>query len=453
MRSLFFRIFLSFWLMMTAIGAAFGVIYALSAGDEVGRRRAALTEIVRTHGELAAYRARDGHRDEAERALQSLRERHGAEVHVVTPETGTLGGTVTGELAEHLARMGAGDERLLAQSGETELVALRVGGDVIVARAPRVPKWHRTRDASTLPYRVLAVFLVSGLASYLLARYLTRPLGHLRDATQRFAEGDLAVRVGPGLRGTAGEIHALGADFDRMAERIEQLLATQKRLLRDVSHELRSPLARLSVALGIARKRATPELDAPLDRIELESERLSELVGRILTVTRLENARSTKGELIELGALLDEVVRDARYEAQGQRRVTLRAGEGGELFGDPISLRHAVENVVRNAVRLTGEGTEVEVALAPRDVGGYAITVRDRGPGVPEAELGKIFEPFYRVDSSRDRTTGGTGIGLAIADLAVRMHDGTIRAENVPDGGLRVTIELPAEGLRAHDVA
>jgi signal transduction histidine kinase len=448
MRSLFFRIFLSFWLMMTGIGAAFAVIYAIAGGDEAGRRRAVFTEIVRTQGELAAYRSRDGQRAEAERGLRALRERHGTEVHVLTAEGDVLGGLPPAELEAHAARLEAG-ESWVAEADGAELIAVRAGGDIVTARVPRVSKRHRVRDESTLPFRVLAVFLVSGLASYLLARYLTRPLGRLRDATQRFAEGDLSVRVSHGLSGAAGEIVALGTDFDRMAERIEQLLAAQKRLLRDVSHELRSPLARLSVALGLARKRAPAELGAPLDRIELESERLSELIGRILTVTRLETARAAPGEIVDVGALLDEIVRDARYEAQGERRVTLSVRSGGELFGDPVSLREAVENVIRNALRITGEGTEVEVELDRTDGGSFRIAVRDRGPGVPEPQLGKIFEPFYRVDSSRDRMTGGTGIGLAIAELGVRLHEGSIRAENAEGGGLRVTIDLPATGLRA----
>jgi signal transduction histidine kinase len=272
----------------------------------------------------------------------------------------------------------------------------------------------------------------------LLARYLTRPISRLRAAARRLAEGDLDVRVAPQVLGATHEVEALGADLDRMAERISELLASQRRLLQDVSHELRSPLARLHVALGLAR-RAPGEVH--LDRIELEAERLADLIGQLLTLSRLGEALS-RVEVVDVGELLGEIVRDADYEARADgRSVSLKVDGEVDVHGNRDVLRWTVENVLRNAVRFAPEQTVVEVRLERRGDDAVVI-IRDHGPGVPEAELEAIFRPFYRVGSDRDRKTGGRGLGLAIAERGVFVHGGTIEASNA-ESGLQVTITLP----------
>jgi two-component system, OmpR family, sensor kinase len=276
----------------------------------------------------------------------------------------------------------------------------------------------------------------------LLARYLTRPLRSLRRAAQRFAEGDLSVRVTPELRSADAEIAALGRDFDRMAARVEELVLAQHRLLQDVSHELNSPLARLRVALELARQKAGDAAAAPLDRIEREAERLTVLIGEILTLTRLENVQEPSMEEVDLAGLFDEVVRDADFEARGERRVVVRRVEPVTLRGNEEILRRALDNLLRNAVRFAPEWTDIEVEL--ERAGGWAeLRVRDHGPGVPEHALRDIFVPLYRVDPHRDRKTGGAGLGLAIAERAVKLHEGEISAENAAGGGLLVTARLP----------
>src|SRR5690606_29855913 len=237
-------------------------------------------------------------------------------------------------------------------------------------------------------------------------------------------------------------IAALGADFDRMASRVEELVRAQQRLLSDVSHELNSPLARLRVALELARQRAGDAAAGPLDRIEREAERLSVLIGEILTVSRLEHGDRTPAATVELDALVAEVARDADFEAKGKGRAVVASTIPASLRGDEEILRRAIENVVRNAIRFTPEGTEVSIAMG-REGDLVLVRVRDRGPGVPDEALEDIFVPLYRVERDRDRKTGGTGLGLAIADRAVKLHGGTIRAENAPDGGLLVTMRLP----------
>jgi two-component system sensor histidine kinase CpxA len=241
-----------------------------------------------------------------------------------------------------------------------------------------------------------------------------------------------------------------------MAERIERLVDSQSRLLKDVSHELRSPLARLGVALGLARQRGTPEVEPSLNRIELEADRLNQLIQRLLTISRLESGtdglRKTR---LSLRELVEQVARDAEYESPGRgcrvtASTTTDAAEEFLVEGDADLLRSAVENVVRNATRYTSEGTAVEVQLERQPAAngnGDEIVVRvsDSGPGVPDEALAKIFEPFYRLDDARNRQTGGAGLGLSIADRAIRLHGGQLRASNRKEGGLQVEIRIPAD--------
>ena len=237
-------------------------------------------------------------------------------------------------------------------------------------------------------------------------------------------------------------------DFDAMAERLEMLVKAQSRLLNDISHELRSPLARLNVALGLARQRAGVESADMLDRIELEASRLNELIGRILTLARLEDGEQRVPQTpVPLGELVANVAEDAEFEAQERHchvHTTIPAGEWGVRGNDSL-LHSAVENVVRNAIRYTAEGSSVEIVLPGGTYGGAeaVLHVSDFGPGVPEDSLGKLFEPFYRLDDARGRLTGGVGLGLAITERAVRFHGGKVSAFNRAEGGLMVEIRLP----------
>jgi len=305
-----------------------------------------------------------------------------------------------------------------------------------------------------IPLLGIAIIL-SGLVCYLLAWSITSPVARLRKAAQSLASGDLSARAGAPVGGRRGELTELMRDFDRMAERIEGLVDSQSRLLKDVSHELRSPLARLSVALGLARQRATPEvapeLESALNRIEIEADRLNQLIQRLLTISRLESGSDGLHKTqLSLRDLVEQVARDAEYETPGRGcRVTADAADEFLVEADPDLLRSAVENAVRNATRYTAEGTTVEVRLERQQAAngnGEEIVIRvlDSGPGVPDEALAKIFEPFYRLDDARNRQTGGAGLGLSIADRAIRLHGGQLRASNRKEGGLEVEIRIPA---------
>jgi two-component system sensor histidine kinase CpxA len=285
--------------------------------------------------------------------------------------------------------------------------------------------------------------LIAGMFFYLLALYQTSPVKKLQSTVKAFAEGNREARVSPQFGNRGDELANLGREFDHMAERIEGLISSQKRLLADISHELRSPLARLTVALELARKWADGRAVTALDRIEQETERVNQLVGQLLTLTKLESgAERVPPEIVVLEDLVHQVIDDADYEAKPlHKSVKSEELEHCRVRGSVDLLRSAVENVVRNAVRYTNEGTSVDVSLRWH-MDTAVLSVRDHGPGVPEAELQHIFEPFYRVSEARDRASGGVGLGLSIADRTVKLHGGTIRAENARDG-LVVTIELP----------
>lgn len=304
-----------------------------------------------------------------------------------------------------------------------------------------VVRWERPRPPaflgdSRVRYARYAVLLLTAiLLCYALARYLSSPIGKLRDAAQKLAAGDLKTRVDGAVGRRRDELSDLSKDFDVMAERIESLVMSQKRLSRDVSHELRSPLARMSVALEIEKQKSNGYLSPMLQRIETESGRLNEMISRLLALSRLETGtRDFRVEKIDLSQLVERIVDDADFEANaGNRSVQIVRMDRCNVEGNPSLLASAVENVLRNAVKYTAESRAVEVSVIC-DATDVRIAVRDHGEGVPDDELENLFRPFYRVGEARERKTGGIGLGLAIAQQAIAAHHGVISARNYGDG-------------------
>jgi two-component system sensor histidine kinase CpxA len=305
----------------------------------------------------------------------------------------------------------------------------------LIIRFPPNPAQAGTR-IELLPqtWWMLGIFAI---LCYVLALHVTSPLREMQKTVERFGQGDFTARVNSRR---ADELGQLGRTVDRMAERIDNLLKAQRRLLQDISHELRSPLARLGVAVELAR--GGGDMETSLNRIEREGTRLNSLVGELIQVTRGEgDPQGLTTEQIRLDELVQTIVDDSRIEAE-KRHVDLNSSVTEvTMTGNPELLRRAVENLVRNAIRYSPENTTVDVSLSK--VGSvYRISVRDHGSGVPEESLSSIFDPFYRVEKDRGRTSGGVGLGLAIAKRAVELHRGTMRAQNVKPG-LRVEIDLP----------
>lgn len=458
LRSLFWRIFAAFWGAIMLMLLAFAWVTTRNFENQeipglgITRMQAAMDD-------LLARTARELRHGGEQRTREWLR---GA---------GALGPlkvyVVEGDGTEMLARRPPAAARdaaidLLRSARSAEGGPFTIGAERLRARTIRTREGHLYAAVATLEGSFLSRLLnrsprtlwthlaiamaVSALVSLLLAGYVTAPLARIRRSTRRFAEGDLDARVGRLRFGSSAEIAALAAEFDGMAERIKALVESHRRLVRDVSHELRSPLARLRVALELGRGGDTSVADAAFDRIEREADRLEAMLAQSLELSRLEAAEHVGDDDIELDALVEDVITNASYEgAPRGRKVVLAERARLRVRGSRTALHSALENVIRNALAYTADGTSVTVRLArdPANPDVALIDVRDHGPGVPADALSRIFEPFYRTDSARHRGSGGTGLGLAIARRAVERHGGTITAANAAEGGLDIEIRLP----------
>lgn len=284
--------------------------------------------------------------------------------------------------------------------------------------------------------------LISGVLCFIFAWQLTKPLKHLRKATQQMASGDLEVRVAQS-DSRQDEIGQLSRDFNSMSEKVNRLVSGQKRLLADISHELRSPLARLQLAIGIAQEQPSKDTtDAMLQRIEKEARQIDAMLGQVLQISRLENQTVTpQKEPVSIAALLQPVLDDATYEAGTLRKsLQLSLEATGSIMADQQLLASGIENILRNAVKYARTSISVATFNSGRNI---HIRISDDGDGVPESDLGQLFTAFFRVSDARSRNNGGAGLGLAIAKQAISVHNGTISAKNSIEGGLIIDVSLP----------
>jgi len=459
MHSLYWRIFLAFWVALALI-----LVGTVTVAVNATAHRTDRPWIQRGQLYAQAARAFESGGPAALRSwLQALPAEPLGRTYVVEPAGRELLGrplppSLTGSSATAAApgggtQAGSSAGAIVPRGGALVLVA--PGGStyhVLVGPVHDRPHLFGELELPGVPLTLLAIALgVSGAVCYFLARYLAAPVDRLRLATRRLAAGDLDVRVLPALKGRQDDLGLLAADLDTMAERLRLLLEAKQQLLRDVSHELRSPLARLQLALSLARREGGA-VERHLARIEREAQRLEALIARTLKLVRLERpVHALEQASVDVGELLRDIAADVAIEADAQGCLVQVQAQGPlPVSGDPELLRSAFENVIRNAVRysaadalvgitahrLAGEGHEADLV---------EVAIRDQGPGVPEQELGLIFEPFYRVDAARGHgRAGGEGLGLAIASRAVALHGGRIVARNAQGGGLTVSITLPA---------
>ncbi len=466
MRTLFIKIFLSFWLAMALTSIAYTLLALNTQIGQSGKfqshfqqdRRQVLEQMLAWYGQIAPALYERGDTSALARFAGKADRPVEARAFLFAADGTTL-------MSDHdipkavqaAANLAARSSAVMSTTNEGFIaIAQPVIGNaghryVAAVGMSAVPPWaqlHWQQIFRSFGIRMSVSIIIGSIICYILAWRLTTPIRRLRTAAQQLASGDLSARVGSSLGQRGDEVADLGLDLDRMAEQIEILVETQKTLLRDISHELRSPLARLNVALGLARQHCSTAADGYFDRIERDLERLNQMIGELLTLSLLESGiEQLEHEQLELDALVESVAQDANFEAESRgRKVCVIASEPLTVEGNGEIFRRALENVVRNAARYTGERTVVEIVLqrVEKDNASYAvISVRDHGPGVPEAALTKLFLPFYRVADARDRQSGGTGVGLAITDRAVRLHNGTVKAENAADGGLIIEIRVP----------
>lgn len=293
---------------------------------------------------------------------------------------------------------------------------------------------------------LIAGLVVSLLGAWVMAWYFSKPIKQLRKAFMAAAEGDLDSRLEPLMEGRKDELADLGRDFDFMTDRIKSLIESQRRLLHYVSHELRSPLARLQVAIGLAQQNPD-NLAGALARIELESQRMENLVGELLTFSRLAAGMVGSRERIHMRELIEQLVSDAQFEGQAHNLKVIHAGNmEAELDGNPELLTRAIENVVRNAIKHSPERGTIKLLSEIRPVSGrphLILMICDQGPGVEEQYLEMIFEPFFRADNQHKSASQGYGLGLALAKRIIIAHGGKIRAYILVGGGLCMEICLP----------
>lgn len=286
--------------------------------------------------------------------------------------------------------------------------------------------------------------VLSAVICFLIAHYLSKPIERLRDATHELARGNLDIRAGENLGNRRDEIADLVRDFDSMAGELRIQIQSERNLLSGVSHELRSPIARIRLALTLARHADEVERSEMLDRIEQDAIQLDSMLEQILTVARLESGQhQPRFERLSLNEIIDHVLHDANFEAAATgASIAFQSEEDIQVNGDTGLLRSAIENIVRNAIFYSGQGGKIEVRLNQEN-GAAVVAVRDDGPGVPANALPLLFKSFYRVDDARGTATGGMGLGLAIVRNAVLAHGGSVSATNVTPHGLEVALRLP----------
>jgi len=447
MHSLFLRIFMLFWVAMALIvGGSIAITFAVTAREyeapELQRRPpvAIQASAVLAQGGISALTG----------WLEANKNSFGdRDLFIVGPNGADILGRRLPESAARRLEFFSRDE-FVNRAGNfrpSRAAPQIVGTDGTAYTVLLVPRRPSIFGALSLPGISLTILcialLVSALTSWWLAQHLSAPIRRIQEGARALASEDHDVRASAGLEGRKDELAVLARDFDAMADRLRANRNAITRLLRDISHELRSPLARMRVALGLARRPAA-DLARQLDRMEREIERLDSLISQVLKLARLHGTEALARDAFDLDEVIEEVVRDANFEGAVKNcKVRLEGAAHGTVDGNRDLVRSAIENVLRNAVRYSPPDADAEVSVE-RSASGAVILIRDRGPGVPDPDLTRIFEPFYRVAESRDRDTGGEGIGLAITAQVMKAHGGSAAAANRRGGGLEVRLNLPA---------
>jgi len=452
MPGLFLKIFFWFWATAIVTGIALVATFIFGPGRVPSRLHSTLTDTARSSGMIALAELERGGAPAASSYIESFERDTQLRACLFDVNGNAIAGKDCTTFTDMLSRVASSRSPEFAVKYGLVRVAVILPGSgghdyIFATELPAGPRAAFGMDKLAVALRFAVALAVSGFICYLLTLYLTGPILRLRQAAQHLAQGKLSTRAAPSIERRGDELGALGRDFNTMAVRIEELISRQRQLIFDISHELRSPLARLNVALDLAREEKAGKL--PFDHMESDLVRLNEMIGRLLTIARLDTA-AIPVELtsVNLTELVSQIVDDAGFEAQKRNvAVNMAAPEHCYARGNAQLLYSAIENIVRNAIRYTDAETSVDVSLKLNDQSEVLLVIRDHGKGVHGSDLERIFQPFYRVAEARDRESGGAGLGLAISDRVVRIHGGTIHAENAEPPGLKVIIKIPAAEL------
>jgi two-component system sensor histidine kinase CpxA len=467
MHSLFLRIFVLFWIAMALIvGGSIAITFTIAANEygppELRRPNLALqaSEILAKGGLSALQKWLETHQHDSpdrELFIVGSDERDIIGRRLSPSATRRLELSNRDALSESEPRpfgpaQGPPPDRQPPGNFRPQRAAPQIvgpdGATYTVLLVPRHPNIFGALSLPAISRTILCIaLLVSALASWWLAQHLSAPIRRIQEGARALASENLTGKVSAGLEGRKDELAVLARDFDAMADQLRANRSALTQLLRDISHELRSPLARMRVAVGLARQPAA-DLTRQLHRLEGEIERLDGMIGQVLKLARLQGTDAPfERETFDVDEVVEEVVRDANFEGAAKDcKIELKGAARSTLHGNRELWRSAVENVLRNAVRYSPPGARVEVAVE-RGEKGLSIVIGDRGPGVPPSDLERIFQPFYRVAESRDRDTGGEGIGLAITSQVMKTHGGSAKADNRRGGGLEVRLSLPHAAL------
>jgi signal transduction histidine kinase len=453
---LFTKVFLWFWLAVLALFASF------MGSRMLGTRLLPPTDVIASFAprvaDEAAHAYESGGPQEFEQFARGLVGKSGFELYLIDGYGKDVLSRPIPSDSLSIVRAARSDGRILsrfglrAHSSSYKFTSPSGRPYIFLVRAPfQVGRFMDTTAGGGLPLFAVVLMMVT-VFCFWLTHHIVAPIQGIQSAARKVAAGDLSVRAPVEISRRHDELAALAADFDVMVERMSAFVRSQKDLLSTVSHELRSPLARLLMALALLRKQSSPESEELLQRMERDVERIDRLMGQLLMLSRLETGVSSEEkDNVDFSQMVQEVVADGDFEARSSGKSVRLEAEGGIVIenADQQALRSACENILRNAIKFTRPGSEVEVILKTENTKPLmraVLLVRDCGPGVPGDLLQQIFEPFFRVtehSGGQMARANGTGLGLAIALEAIRQHRGTIIASNSKPIGLEVKITLP----------
>jgi two-component system sensor histidine kinase CpxA len=446
MRSLFLRVFLTFWLVSALVLLSLAVITGVTNARPLAHRW--LMHSLDLYAKTAIDAYEEGGSKRLNEYLLDIQSDALTSAVLLVDDSDAAASPIPPGAVDLLAR--ARSEKRSEYSFDSPwlgVVRQEHGNHVyfLIAQVPQVKMFGNYVDTEKGPFRTVFVLIISAALCGLLARSITKPIRSLQRTAMDIAGGDLAARASPALAGRTDELASLAHDFDRMAERVQLLLEQQKLLLRDISHELRSPLARLTVSAELVQRGDL----AAAARMQADIKTLETMISDLLTLARIDASdKHSRREPVHIGRLIQQIVKDASFEGAAETKTVVQTGVFDRyISGDTGLLHSCIENIVRNALKHTPGTGVVEVNIA--DVSNFrgsmiAITTTDEGTGVPEEALEQIFDPFFRIASQNSHKQGGAGLGLSISKRIATLYGGTIAAQNLPGGGFQVQLRLPA---------